>query len=216
MDVDTAAMRCPKCAAEVAAGERFCAACGTGVAVVDGVLQAQDPAPPVGVTLDAGERDARIGRARKWLFWISIITLVSGFIFYAMAKDECEKQISQGEEQLAGMDPEIRDARLKQNMGMTWDEIKAHDRGLVTLMLVVNIALAAVYLGMWFWAKRNPLAASVTALLLFITVIVVNGVYEPKSFAQGFLVKIFFIIALSKAIGAAQQERRLQAAPQAA
>jgi hypothetical protein len=214
MDGET--MKCPKCAAEAAVGEKFCAACGAGVAVVDGVVQAQDPAPVV-VQLDSLERDARIGRARKWLFWISIITLVSGFVFWAIAKDECEKTIEQSERQLAGTDPEYRDNMLREKMGMSWDEIKAHDRGLVTLLLVINIGLSAVYLGMWFWAKRNPLAATVTALLLFLTTIVVNGVYEPKSLPQGFLVKIFFIAALAKAISAAQEERRLRATmPQAA
>jgi hypothetical protein len=211
MDVETVTRKCPKCGSEMTAGEKFCAACGSGVAVVDGTVHAQDPAPIV-PTMPAFERDARLGRARKWLFWISLITLVSGFVFFAIAKSDCEKQIDQGEAQLAGLDPEVRDARLKANTGMTWDEIKAHDRGLVTLLLVINIGLATVYLGMWFWAKRNPLAASVTALLLFITVIVVNGVYEPSSIPQGFLVKIFFTVALAKAISAAQEERRIRAA----
>lgn len=64
---------------------------------------------------------------------------------------------------------------------------------------------------MWFWAKRNALAATVTALLLFITVIGVNAVYEPKSIAQGVVIKILFIAALAKAISAALEERRLQA-----
>lgn len=216
MDVEGTTTKCPKCAAEIAAGEKFCAACGTGVAIVDGVVQAQDPAPPVG-TMGAWERDARIGRARKWLFWISLITLVTGFIFYAMAKDDVEKQIDKAEQQIAGMDPEVRDNLMKQQTGMTWEEAKAHDRGQVTLLLVINIGLAGVYLGMWYWAKRNPLGATVTALLLFITVIVVNGALDPKSIPQGFLVKIFFTAALAKAIGAAQEERRLKATmPQAA
>lgn len=211
MDVESVATRCPSCAAEIAGGEKFCAACGTGVAIVDGVVHAQDPAPVI-VNLDPIERDRRIGRARKWLFWISVITLVSGLVFYAIGKDTCEDQLRSVEHQLAGMDPGVRDSLLVERTGMTWDQVKAHDRGLVTLLLVINIGLAAVYLGMWFWAKRNPLGASVTALLLFITVIVVNGVYEPSSFAQGFLVKIFFILALAKAISAAQEERRIRAA----
>jgi hypothetical protein len=35
-------------------------------------------------------------------------------------------------------------------------------------------------------------------------------VYEPSSLYQGFIVKIFFILALAKAISAALEERRLQ------
>ena len=128
---------------------------------------------------------------------------------FQAALDEVEKQISQAETQIAGIDPVQRDELMKQQTGMTWDEAKAHDRGQVNLLLFVNIGLSIVYFGMWIWAKRNALAASVTALLLFITVIVVNGVYDPKTLPQGIIVKIFFIGALAKAISAAQEERRL-------
>lgn len=199
--------KCPKCAADVAAGEKFCAACGAAVA--EGVQRPMDMPPEV-IGLGA-ERDVRIGRARKWLMAISIITLISGFIFWAIGKDEVEKQIRDAEAQIAGIDPATRDELMKQQIGMTWEEAKAHDRGQVTLLLAINIGLAIVYLGMWFWAKRNALAATVSALLLFITVIGVNAVYEPKTLAQGVIVKIFFIAALAKAISAAQEERRIQA-----
>ena len=199
--------KCPQCSAEVAAGEKFCAACGA--AMVAGVVRPQDPPPEV---IGLGfERDARIGRARKWLMAISIITLISGFIFYAIGKSDVEKQIRDAEMQMAGIDPVQRDALMKEQIHMTWEEAKAHDRGQVNLLLFINIGLAAAYFGMYFWARRNPLAASVTALLLFITVIGVNAVYEPKTLAQGVIVKIVFIGALSKAISAAQEERKIQA-----
>jgi hypothetical protein len=96
---------------------------------------------------------------------------------------------------------------------MTWEEAKAHDRGQVKLLLAINIGLSAMFLGMWVWARRNALAASVTALLVFITVIGVNAVVEPKTLAQGIIVKIFFIAALAKAISVAQAERRAAATP---
>jgi uncharacterized membrane protein len=208
-----ASTKCPQCATDVAAGEKFCAACGAGIAVVDGgVIKTAEPLPPpIVVGLDNYERDARIGKARKWLMAISIITLLSGFVFYFINKEEVEKDIREAETAVMGADPEAIDAHFKQEMGMTFSEAKAHQRGLVNLLLWANIGLAIVYLGMWYWAKRNALAASVTALLLFITVIGVNAVYEPKTLAQGFIVKIFFIAALAKAITAAQEERKLQA-----
>jgi hypothetical protein len=208
--------KCPQCSADVAAGEKFCAVCGAGISIVDGVVHAQDPAPsamppPQVVHLDGWERDARIGKARKWLVAISVITLISGLVFYAINKSEVEKQIREAEAQIANVDPETRDSLMKQQIGMTWDEAVAHDRGQVNLFLFINIGLAIAYLGMYFWAKRNPLAATVTALLLFITVMVGNAVYEPKTIYQGIILKIFFIGALAKAISAAQEERRLQA-----
>ncbi len=94
---------------------------------------------------------------------------------------------------------------------MTWAQVQAHDRGLVTQQLAINLGLAAVFLGLWFWAKKNVLAASVVALLLFITVVAINGVLEPGTLYQGIIVKIFFVAALVKAISAAQQERKLAA-----
>src|SRR5687767_965342 len=102
--------KCPKCATDVAAGEKFCAACGA--AVVEGVSRPADMPPEViGLGL---ERDARIGRARKWLMAISIITLISGFIFYAIGKSEVEKQIREAEMQIAHIDPTTRDELMKQ------------------------------------------------------------------------------------------------------
>lgn len=199
--------KCPKCASDVAAGEKFCAACGT--AVVEGVQPPPDVSPQmIGMSY---ERDARIGKARKWLLAISIITLLTGFLFYAIGKSDVEKQIRDAEIQIAGIDPVTRDELMKKETGMTWEEAKAHDRGQVNLLLFVNIGLAIIYLGMWVWAKKNAYAATVTALLLFITVIVANAVFEPKTVAQGIIVKIFFIGALVKAIGAAQEERKIQA-----
>lgn len=100
---------------------------------------------------------------------------------------------------------------LKDKVGMTWAEVVRHDRNQVKLLLGVNIGLAAIYLGLFFWARRNPLAATVTALILFITVIAINAVLEPATLAQGILVKILFIAALAAAISAAQRERKLVA-----
>ena len=199
--------KCPKCSADVTAGEKFCAACGQ--AVVEGVQRPMDMPPEViGLGM---ERDARIGRARKWLMAVSIITLLTGFVFWAINNDKVEKDIREAETATMGMDPAMRDELVKQETGMTWEEAKAHDRGQVKLILFVNIGLAVLYLGMWFWARRNALAATVTALLLFVTVIGVNAVYDPKTIAQGMILKIFFIAALAKAISAAQEERRIQA-----
>jgi hypothetical protein len=199
-----AEVRCPRCAA-VVGGEKFCASCG---ASVDAGGVAQDPPPPPKIDLDASRK---LGSARKWLFAISIITLLSGLIFYAINKSDIEDQIRTAEQQTAGMDPAERDARLMQSIHMTWDQAVAHDRGMVTMQLAINIGLAAMFFGLWVWAKRNVLGACVTALLLFITVFAINAAVDPKTLGQGVIVKVLFVAALVKAISAAQQERKLAA-----
>jgi hypothetical protein len=211
----------------VTADERFCAACGTAVVGLDPPLQ-DDPVlaqrsavaqdlPPAVVVQDLPPpidlaADRKMTVARKWLFAVSVLTLLSGLVFYAINKSEVDDQIRKAEAQMAGLSPEERDARLMASeLHMTWDQIVKHDRGMVNLQLAVNIGLTIAFLGLWFWAKRNVLAASVTALLLFITVILVNAAIEPGTIYQGIIVKVLFIAALARAIGAAQQERRLAA-----
>ena len=189
---------CPKCGAQVGVAEKFCAACGASVV----------PDVPRQLSIEA---QSTLGGARKWLMAISIITLVSGFIFYAIQRSDVEDQIRSAETQTAGMDPAQRDAIMMQTAHMTWDEAVAHDRGQPRMTLFVNAGLAFFYLCMWFWAKKNALGATITSLLVFITVIAVSAVLDPKTLAMGIVVKILFIAALARAITVARQERALSA-----
>ncbi len=155
---------------------------------------------------------AAFSKARKWLLAVSILTLISGLIIFAIGRSDVEQEIQQARAAIVGLDPAMVDAEMKAKTGMTFDEAIAHDRGQVTLLLAINIALAVIYFGLFLWAKSNPYLAALIALLLFITVIVISAVYDPKTIASGVLVKIFFISALIKAVQEGQQERRFQAA----
>jgi hypothetical protein len=199
-------MNCPKCGVAVTADEKFCSGCGAGIAVSsDGKAILQERIAPTPVT----DMSGHLGTARKWLLAISIITMISGFVFYAINKGEMEKQLRDAEVQLSHMSPQERDEALMQTVGMTWDEVVAHDKGLVNMLLVVNISLSVIYFGLWFWAKKNAYAASLVALLLFLTVIVASAVWEPQTLYQGILIKILFIAALVKAVSAGREERRI-------
>ena len=191
---------CPKCSADLSPGEKFCSGCGAEV---------KTSAERSRERSDQNQIAGQIATARRWLLIVSILTLVSGIGFYFLQSNETEKQIADAERNLAGMDPAQRDRALQQQIGMTWDEAVRRDRGAVRLLLFVNLGLSALYLGLWAWAKRNAFAASAIALSLFVTVIVVSAVLDPKSLMQGFLVKIFFTLALVKAISAAARARKL-------
>ncbi|MFN0251381.1 MAG: hypothetical protein ACKV2T_31185 [Kofleriaceae bacterium] len=201
-------MNCPKCGVAVTADEKFCSGCGTGIAAgSDGTAILYDRVATPKVDLASGH--GHLGTARKWLLAISIITLVSGLIFYGINKSEMEKQLRDAEVQLSHLTPAERDEALKQTVNMTWDEVVAHDRGLVNMLLAINIALSVIYFGLWFWAKKNAYAAALVALLLFLTVIVASAVWEPQTLYQGILIKILFIAALGKAVAAGREERRI-------
>ena len=219
-------IRCPRCAAVVAFGERFCAACGSpviaqaaasrpapqgsGTTLNDPVLKAPGTVPqdPVPVSTPLVDLDAkrRLGTARKWLLAISILMAASAPILFALAKSDLEKQITT----MSAQAGEMGDAAPMQD-GRTFGQAKHHARGMLNLGLAVYLGVAAVFLGLWFWAKRNALAACVVALLLYVTKIVFEAVIDKDTIYQGLIIKIFFIAALASAISAAQRERKLVA-----
>jgi hypothetical protein len=192
--------RCWRCAAVVASHERFCAACGAGLGSGTSVQSA-----PARLGLDALRK---VSQARKWLLAISILTLVGGLVFYGLQRHEVENNIRNVAAQTAAMAPAMRDQLLWQRVGMTWAEVVKHDRGMVKLLLGLNVALAAIYLGLFFWARRNELAATVIALGLFVTVIAVSAALDPTTLAYGIPIKIAFIAVLVTAITAALRERK--------
>ena len=193
---------CIKCGTTLAADEKFCSACGQplhGAYIEDAYAPGAAPKSP----------RHYLGVARKWLMAISILTLLSGLGFYFVQKSAIEKDIREAEANTAQLDPVLRDELMVKETGMTFAGAIAHDRGMVKLLLAVNMALSLIYLVLWSWAKHNPYMASLVALMLFVTVVLVSAVLEPKTLAQGIIVKIFFTIALVRAVMAGNEERKL-------
>lgn len=197
-------MTCPKCGTAVVADEKFCTQCGYELAAGSWGLAKETNHQSV----IASARE-QLGAARKWLMAIAILTLLSGFWIFHTQSAATEKQIQETELATQDVPREQLDAYMKAQSGMTFEEAKAHDRGMVRILLAVNIGMAAIYLGLWFWARQNAYAAALVALLLFVTVVVISAVLEPKSLVQGVLLKILFIAALAKAVQAGLEERRL-------
>jgi len=79
------------------------------------------------------------------------------------------------------------------------------------VVLAVNLALAAIHVGLWAWARSAPFAAALVALVLFVTLHLASAVLEPATILQGIPVKIFFVLALGRAISTALYVKRLRA-----
>ncbi len=78
-------------------------------------------------------------------------------------------------------------------------------------LIIVNVALSLTQGGLWWWARRSIFPASIVSLTLYLTVILIDAIVDPMSLASGWLIKIFFISALAKAIRAGLSVRKMQA-----
>ena len=207
------ARACPKCQVPLVPGENFCSACGFKIQNTPEEKQARfDRLRSISEKQDQLQK---IRSGRGWILAVSILTLVGGIIFYFIAKANAEKDIRTVEQQIAGATPEQRaafDEKMKETTGMTWDEAVRHDRGMVTGLLVMNVVLAVVYFGLYLWARSQPFPAALIALLIYLSVLVLNAIIDPKLLAQGWLIKIFVIAGLGSAVSAAYKHRKMQEA----
>jgi hypothetical protein len=82
----------------------------------------------------------------------------------------------------------------------------------LALPLIMIYGIAAVFLGLYFWARRQPLPAAIAGLAIFVTLHVVEGLIDPNAIAQGLLLKIIVVAVLARGISAGPKYRQLQQA----
>lgn len=70
--------------------------------------------------------------------------------------------------------------------------------------MILNLCISLLYLILAAWANKNPFGAILTALVVYITINVVNAFIQPVSLFQGIILKIFFIGAFVKGIRSAK------------
>jgi len=63
--------------------------------------------------------------------------------------------------------------------------------------------LATMMIGLAIWARRSPLPAVLIATATYLVVIVASGIADPRSLAQGWIIKLIVIAFLVKGIKAA-------------
>lgn len=74
-----------------------------------------------------------------------------------------------------------------------------------------NLALAAIHLGLFWWARRAPLAASVVALAVFVSITLLDAlVYGFDALWVELFVKLMFATVLWQAIRAGLEVRSLR------
>lgn len=72
------------------------------------------------------------------------------------------------------------------------------------------LAIGFVYLGLWLWARRSPLAASVVGFIVFLCIIGTAAVIKPSTLAKFSPLKTVILVALGSAVYEGFQHRRIQ------
>lgn len=180
---------CPKCNAALQADAKFCEACGEKLV--------KDP-------LDAyfeRHENAAVSKARKWLAALAVLFAIfgTGYGFYAKSQADDAMDV------LAGMpDSQTLTVEGETKTVAEWRDVVQRE---VYLVFAANYFLAAVMLGLFFWARKAPFPAMVTGLCVYLAVIVLNAAIDPKTLVQGIIIKIFFIGAMVSGIKAITAER---------
>jgi hypothetical protein len=61
------------------------------------------------------------------------------------------------------------------------------------LLPLVGIITSGIYFGLGIWSKKEPFAAILTGFFIFVLIIAINFIIDPKSLFKGIVLKIIFI-----------------------
>lgn len=194
MEPTTAA--CPKCSAPLAGNEPFCTQCGGEVA------RARRGRPRLASELRA--KDLR--NAGRWILGLAILFVVAGTWLGFKTRSDGQ----QGLANLSGRDA----AEVVEVLGksMTIAELRETIEVEMVTSFLINYLLAAVFIGLYFWARKAPLPATITALCIYLAVQVLNAIVDPTTLIQGILIKVLCVLGLLAGIRAALASRQGDAA----
>lgn len=162
------------------------------------------PRPPGRSARDAakryivGERRNNVARAGKYILWVSIGFLVFGTIFGLMTKSNADKARSE----LSILDPKLEVVHPISKNAVTVADLLEEIDTEVRFVFITNYVLSVIMLGLYFWGRKKPLPAMITAVAVYGVVILINAISDPKTIVQGALLKILFFMAMFAGIKA--------------
>jgi hypothetical protein len=174
---------CPHCGAANPSGAAFCESCGKAlpgaVSTPRVITGTVQPMTGAGRSLVADDLHRTTKKAATALMWVAILQTFLGPVALYL-------QISRLERENPGMQYEIQP--------FAWATV---------------LGIAAVFWGLFLWARRNPLPAAIVGLIVFISIHALDAVLDPRTLAHGIFMKIIVIAVLSRAISAGVKHRRL-------
>ncbi len=190
---------CPKCGVPVGPAERFCQACGQ--ALVEGAQAAPPSSKPLGSLVENKHRKQLKG-ARSSIMVVAVLTFLGAGVQWFLAQQASKE-----------LEAEVQKVRNDPTQVLLEDAVATQRSAVNELRAIAGAILITgfVYIGLFFWAKGNPFAANLTALILFVTIQLLAAALNPVTLAQGWLVKILVIAALVNGVKSGLAFKRLQA-----
>jgi hypothetical protein len=176
------AIQCRTCGSPANSYDSFCASCGRALPPPESYAQVRE-----------------LKSANNTIKYLAILYLIVGVIYFFVTKSKDDAALSR----IADMSPEAIYPQLVLGKQYTVAALRNTLAWEPWSVLLVNAILAGVMTALFFWGKRAPLAAILVAGATYAVVNVTNAIIDPRTIAQGLIVKIIIIGVLIKGIKAA-------------
>ncbi len=178
---------CSKCQTKNKPNDSFCVKCGTQLPSSEAIFVTK-----------------AVNGARKVLLFLSVIFVFSGIAMYYMQ----QPTINTALRELAQYNDSDLYPEKIEGVELTVGELRKQILANQYLELGLNLFLATLMIGLFFWAKNAPLPALIIATSIYVVLIVANAIYEPATIGKGIVIKIIVIGLLIRGIKSALSLRQ--------
>jgi hypothetical protein len=185
---DVSMANCPKCDVEVEEASAFCESCGA--ALKKGVKRRKVRNRRGGLAEKIHGRN--IKGARIAIMIVAVLTFLETAVLWFLYAT-------------------VKAAFASEGIPLS----EAEGLGVLQLMVMASALVGFVMLGLFFWAGSNPFAASLTALIIYLTAMLVGFALNPLALVSpiGWVIRISIILALSSGVRSGLVSKRGGARP---
>lgn len=147
--------------------------------------------------LERGKNLRQMNEARNVLLWVGAANFIIGLLMFLAAYAGIHQLSSVRDHGALENDPEFQSRYFQ----------------LMLAVVVVGFELpAAIFFGLYFWAKKSPLPATIAGLITYLTFMIASIAMNPQLALSivGWFIRIAIIGALAKGIQSAAYEKRMR------
>lgn len=173
---------CPSCATAVKPNDRFCQSCGKEMPPAENYLHQKN-----------------LKEAARMVWILAALFVVFGIFMFFAQKMQSQTALAR----IAHFSPGDTIPNPAGGAAYSVAKLRAQLQWAPWGILVVNLVVASIMALLALWARKAPLAALLVATATYAVIIVTNAILDPRTLAQGLLVKIIVIALLIRGIKAA-------------